>query len=77
MKRITTKNDFIKDQRKQKITILLSQLIIVILFFSLWELFSNIGIINVFLYSKPSRFINTFIMYAKEGLFHHVYISSI
>ena len=77
MKRITTKNDLIKDQRKQKITILLSQLIIVILFFSLWELFSNIGIINVFLYSKPSRFINTFIMYAKEGLFHHVYISSI
>ncbi|MGN1295349.1 MAG: ABC transporter permease [Bacilli bacterium] len=76
MKRIITKEDFIRNQRKQKIIILISQIAIISLFFSLWELLAHIGLLNVFLFSKPSRFIQTFFLYAKEGLFHHVFISS-
>ena len=76
MKRIITKDDFLKSLKKQKIKIIISQISLLILFFSLWELLAYMGVINVFLFSKPTRFIKTFLMYAQEGLFHHVFISS-
>lgn len=78
MKKRTIKNlaDYQKQQRIDKLIVILFRVFIIVFFFGLWELGSSVGFINEFLVSKPSAIVSLFITYIKSGeLFKHVGIS--
>ncbi len=63
-------------QRNKKIRFICYQILLFVLFLGLWELLASTGIINTFLFSKPSAVFKLLIKYIKGNqLMHHVYIS--
>ena len=51
--------NFLKQIKKRKILIYLSQIFIIIILFLMWELLSRLGIINTFLFSSPTNIFTT------------------
>ncbi len=67
---------FIKKIKMRKFIVTLSQILIVILFFGMWEYLANKNIINSFVFSKPSKIINTIInLGMQNNLFNHIFIT--
>jgi len=65
---------YLKKLKLDKLKITLFQIIIVLCFFILWELFVNKGIISSFVYSSPSRIIKTiFELISNNNFFIHIY----
>lgn len=57
-----------------KLKVLLTQIILVILFFTIWELLARYNIINSFIFSSPSKIINTIIdLITQKTLFTHLF----
>ena len=52
---------YLRKIRKNKISVILTQLLILIIFIIGWELLANKGIIDSFITSQPSRILNTFL----------------
>lgn len=68
--------DYLKKIKRNKRLVLLTQIIIIIIFFSIWELLANLNIINTFLYSSPSKIINTVInLFINNSLLTHIGIT--
>ena len=75
---IKSVDDFKRIKRKNKQIIIFSQLIILILFLSCWEILARLNIINEFLLSKPSSIISLFLEYLINGtLLDHLLISTL
>lgn len=67
---------YLKRKKRRNISILSTQIIIFVLFISLWELASYFNLINSFLTSSPSNVFNTIVKLYKEGnFFNHIYIT--
>ena len=67
---------FLKKRKKDKIFILSFQILIFILFISIWELLAHFNIINTFIFSSPSKIINTIInLYKSKNLFNHIWVT--
>lgn len=67
---------FLKQNKKEKIMVHLTQIIIIILLFIIWEILAKLNIINTFLYSSPSKILVTITNLFKENtLFTHIYIT--
>ena len=67
---------FLKKERKKKLLIHLTQALIIISLFSIWEILAKANIINTFLYSSPSKILNTIVNLFKENtLFNHIGIT--
>ncbi len=65
-----------KKERNKRIRLVLYQLLVLIIFLGLWELLAATGVINTFLFSRPSLIIKLLIKYLKSNeLMHHVWIS--
>ncbi len=68
--------NYLKNIKKQKRKIFIYQLLLLTFIISLWEILAHIGVINTFLFSKPSDIYKLFIKYLQNGeLFKHVSIS--
>ena len=68
--------NYLKNVRKEKIKILLSQVSLFLGILVLWEILANYGIIQTFLFSKPSDIYHLFINYLANGeLLRHIGIS--
>ncbi len=68
--------NYLKKEKKNKLLIHITQLLIVTVLFSIWEILAKHEIINTFLYSSPSRILNTIINLLKENtLFSHIGIT--
>ncbi len=52
---------YLRKQKMNKIAILTVQIIIVVGFIAIWEILANIGIIDSFIASQPSRIVKTFL----------------
>ena len=66
--------NYLKNKRKRKILIHLTQTIIIILFFTVWEILAKEKIINTFLYSSPSLIVKTIKnLFLQNDLFNHIY----
>lgn len=50
---------FLKKIKRRKCLIYLNQILIIIIFFLIWELLSRLNLINTFLFSSPSNIIKT------------------
>ncbi len=69
-------NDFIKNQRYQKIEIKCYQILIIILFLGLWELAADQKWIDAFIFSSPARVAKTALdMLLKGSLLKHIGIT--
>lgn len=69
---------YLKMNRIRRIKIICFQIIIVLLFLLLWEILARKNIINDFLFSSPTKIINTFISLFQNGsLFRHIKITII
>ncbi len=68
---------YLKKLKKEKTFITISKIAIIIGFFGLWELFANIGLIDPFITSQPSRIVKTIIsLYEQNNLFLHILITT-
>ena len=65
---------YLKKLKLRKIFILICQILIVISFLSLWEILANKNIINTFVFSKPSKILETIInLINQNNLFNHIF----
>ena len=67
---------FLKKNKKEKIIVHLSQILIVIILLGIWEILAHYSLINTFLYSSPSRILNTIInLFQNNNLLNHIEIT--
>lgn len=68
--------DFLKKVKISKISILAAQILLLAVFFVLWELFARLELIDPFITSQPSRVAKTLTNLYNEGkLFYHIWIT--
>lgn len=68
--------NYLKNIKREKTKVLLTQIAVLIGILVLWELLANYGIIQTFLFSKPSDIYKLFIKYLSSGeLIRHIAIS--
>lgn len=63
---------YLRKQKMNKIAILTVQIVIVIGFIATWEILANLGIIDSFITSQPSRIMKTFMNLSGNDLLTHV-----
>ena len=63
---------YLRKIKKNKILIIIARLLIVIVFILGWEILANIGVIDNFIASSPSRIWDTFINLSSTNLMEHV-----
>lgn len=64
---------YLKKLRLRKYLVIFCQIIIVIAFFGIWEYLANNNIINTFVFSKPSKILETIIgLIQSNNLFNHI-----
>ena len=78
------KNNNISDERKkyltkikrEKISVLFAQIIILVGFITIWEVLANMKIIDSFITSQPSRILNTFLNLSSNDLITHIIVTT-
>lgn len=63
---------YLRKQKMNKIAILTVQIFIIIGFIAIWEILANLGIIDSFIASQPSRIIKTFMNLSGNDLLTHI-----
>lgn len=63
---------YLRKQRRNKIAILTVQILILVGFIVIWEILANIGIIDSFIASQPSRIVKTFFNLSQNDLLTHL-----
>lgn len=65
---------YLRKIKVQKFKIISIQILIVVLFFIIWELSAKYGLINSFVFSQPSKIITTILnLIATHNLFNHIF----
>ena len=68
--------EYLRKIRLNKIKVSIFQFLIVFMFIFLWEYLSRNNIINAFIYSSPSKAINTIYgLYLDGNLFNHIWVT--
>ena len=68
--------DFIKRHKKEKYTIIISQIFIIAFFIFLWQLSADLKLINTFLFSSPKDIFNTLIKLINNNLLTHIRVTT-
>lgn len=63
---------YLKKIRINKITIIITQILLLVAFVALWEILANAKVINSFITSSPSRILNTFLNMSDNNLMMHI-----
>lgn len=63
---------YLKNIRREKRLVIITQILLVIFFVAGWEILANIGVIDSFIASQPSRILKTFMNLTQNELLHHV-----
>lgn len=67
---------YLKKQNLSTIKVIFSQILILILFITIWQVFSDKGIINAFLCSSPKKVIETIIsLWENNDLLVHIWVT--
>lgn len=69
------RQEYLSKLKRDKLLTRFTQIMILIVFIILWEVLADIGIIDSFITSKPSRIAETFISMLSEGLMRHIGIT--
>ncbi len=68
----TQRRRYLKDQKRYRQRVLFTQIGILLLFIVLWELSARLGWIDSFIFSQPSRILDTYLNMAQNGLLTHI-----
>lgn len=68
---------YLRKNRKEKISVIVTQLLILIIFIVGWEILANQGVIDSFITSQPSRILDTFLNLSSNGLLEHLGVTLI
>ncbi|HAJ77813.1 MAG TPA: sulfonate ABC transporter permease [Clostridiales bacterium] len=67
---------YLKKQRNNKIFVISIRVLIFVMFFALWQILADVGAINVFVFSSPSKMLATVVdLFATGNLVHHMFIT--
>lgn len=67
---------YLKKVKLYKYAVRAVQVLIIVVFLIIWQLASQYGVINSFIYSSPSKIFDTIVSLYNDGsLFHHVWIT--
>ncbi len=66
---------YLTKKRNKKIAIRSTQILILIALIAVWEIFADLGIIDAFIMSSPSRILDTFAHLSSNGLLHHLEVT--
>lgn len=71
-----TYKDYLKKEKNKKIFIFSMQILILVLFLGLWELLTQTGVMDGFIFSSPSRIAKQIVELFKTGdLFTHIFVT--
>lgn len=77
MKWSLNQTKYVKSIKIKKALVLITQILITLLFFIIWELLSKNKIINPFIFSSPSKIIKTIInLFKNNNLINHIWVTS-
>ena len=69
--------DYLKKKQKEKIIIMITQLLLLIFLILIWQIAANKELINTFITSSPKNVLNTIInLYQHNNLWPHIWITS-
>lgn len=63
---------YLRKQKMNKIAVLFTQVAIIVGFIVIWEVLANVGVIDSFIASQPSRIVKTFMNLSGNDLLMHV-----
>ncbi len=66
---------YLKKIRNEKILTIGTQIFLLVVFLSLWEILAQKNVIDSFITSSPSRILNTFTNFASNNLFEHIKVT--
>ena len=66
---------YLRKKRINKISILVTQISILIAFIAIWEIAANKGLIDSFIMSQPSKILKTFINLSSNDLLMHIQVT--
>ena len=66
---------YLKQIKKEKILVLLGQILVLALFLGLWEIGANKRLIDSFITSSPSRILKTFANFSSNNLIEHTKVT--
>lgn len=67
---------YLKKIKINKITVLVTQILVLVAFIAIWEILANAKIINSFITSSPSRIFNTFMNMKDNNLMMHLWVTA-
>lgn len=68
---------YVKKIKRNKVLILITQILVSFLFLIIWELLSKYKIINPFIFSSPTKIIKTIInLFKNNNLIYHIWVTS-
>jgi NitT/TauT family transport system permease protein len=67
---------YLKKIKNNRVVVLTSQILLLVIFIALWEILAKTSIINSFITSSPSRIINTFKNIKNNGLMLHLWVTT-
>lgn len=69
--------DYLKKLKKQKRVVLFFKIAIILVFLVVWELLSRFEVINPFLFSSPTRVLETIVnLYKQNNLLNHIWVTT-
>ena len=75
-KDLSTREKYIRDEKKKKFWVIFFQIAILVAFFGIWQLLADVGAINVFVFSSPSKIVGTLGSLLSQGnLWHHIFVT--
>lgn len=72
---LTQREKYLRDRRLNRNLVRISQIGLLVLLIAMWEILANVGIIDSFITSKPSKVVATFLRMLSEDLLMHVGIT--
>jgi len=70
------RKEYLKNIRRNKYMVLLTQILILVAFLGIWEILANKGVIDSFITSQPSRIFDTFLNLSSNDLLKHVWVTT-
>ena len=67
---------YLKNIRKNKVLVLVTQIMVLVGFLAIWEVLANNKIIDSFITSQPSRILKTFMNLSSNNLLTHIKVTA-
>lgn len=67
---------YLKNLKRKQFFVHFTQILILVLFFTIWQLLANFQLINTFIFSSPKQIVSTIVNLHKTGeLYQHIWVT--